>query len=60
MQPVVLRANSVKAQIADIEALKVKMEGKDEAILELKKQLKMKVLNIINMIKNQQQKIIFH
>lgn len=50
----------MKAQIADIEALKVKMEGKDEAILELKKQLKMKVLNIIIMIKSQQQKIIFH
>ena len=42
-----LRANSVKAQIADIEALKSKMESKDEGIIELKKQLKMKVSIII-------------
>ncbi|XP_052269765.1 dynactin subunit 1-like isoform X2 [Dreissena polymorpha] len=40
--PVVLRSNTVKAQISDIEALKVKMENKEESIKELKKQLKIK------------------
>jgi len=41
--PVIVRANTVKASVADIEGMKVKLDGRDEAIRELKKQLKMKV-----------------
>ena len=41
--PVVLRASSVKSQIADIEAIKFKMETKEEQIMDLKRQLKLKV-----------------
>lgn len=38
-----LRAAAVKAEIADIEAIKFKMEGKEEQIIDLRRQLKMKV-----------------
>jgi hypothetical protein len=41
--PVVLRASSVKSQIADIESIKFKMESKEEQIMDLKRQLKLKV-----------------
>ncbi|XP_053407314.1 dynactin subunit 1-like isoform X3 [Mercenaria mercenaria] len=40
--PVVLRASSVKSQIADIEAIKFKMETKEEQIMDLKRHLKLK------------------
>lgn len=40
--PVVLRASSVKSQIADIESIKFKMESKEEQIMDLKRQLKLK------------------
>lgn len=41
--PVVLRANAVKSQVSDIEAIKFKMEGKEEQIMDLKRQIKLKV-----------------
>lgn len=38
-----LRANAVKSQVSDIEAIKFKMEGKEEQIMDLKRQIKLKV-----------------
>ncbi|WAR22292.1 DCTN1-like protein, partial [Mya arenaria] len=40
--PAILRANMVKAAVSDIESLKLKLDGRDEAVRELKKQLKLK------------------
>ncbi|KAL4231416.1 Dynactin subunit 1 [Mactra antiquata] len=40
--PVSLRAAAVKAEIADIEAMKIRIEGKEEQILDLRRQLKLK------------------
>ncbi|XP_041368819.1 dynactin subunit 1-like isoform X2 [Gigantopelta aegis] len=40
--PVRQRANTVKAQIADTEVMKYKLDNKEEAIMDLKKQLKLK------------------
>lgn len=40
--PIVARIEAVKAQFADVEKIKYKLEAKDEDIRELKKQLKLK------------------
>ncbi|KAK2163666.1 hypothetical protein LSH36_75g02038 [Paralvinella palmiformis] len=40
--PIVARIDAVKAQFADVEKIKYKLEAKDEDIRELKKQLKLK------------------
>ena len=45
--PVMLRASMIKSQISDIESLKFKLEGKEESIKDLKRQIKLKVgLNV--------------
>lgn len=41
--PIVLRAQSVKAELADSQNMKVKVEKKDEDIKELRRLLKLKV-----------------
>ena len=43
--PVMLRASMIKSQISDIETLKFKLDGKEEAIKDLKRQIKLKVLS---------------
>jgi hypothetical protein len=40
---VVARAQAVKAEFADIENLRIKLENKDEAIKDFKRQLRLKV-----------------
>ena len=41
--PIMTRINAVKAQFADVDKIKYKLEAKDEDIRELRKQLKLKV-----------------
>lgn len=46
--PVTLRARSVKAELSDVEGLGFKLEERQQDILQLKKNLKMKVLVCAN------------
>ena len=52
LPPVVVRANFVKSQIADIETLKQKLENKEEDTRELKKLIKLKVSNLFRILDN--------
>ena len=52
--PIVTRIEAVKAQFADVEKIKYKLEAKDEDIRELRKQLKLKVSAVLRVICNPQ------
>lgn len=45
-KPVLIRAQSVRAQLADTESVKAKLEDKDEALKEVRQQLRMKMEEI--------------
>ena len=47
--PVVARAQAVKAEFADSENFKIKLENKEESIKDLKRQLKLKVLGALRL-----------